>query len=149
MDSPCPALDPHFCRHHLGRHNPLLHRLDAQFTELESGKEKGAGKSDAGVWMVHSGGFYLIDKQKRPQLMPQVLHWFKWNQRSQVQRHPAVRHALLPRAMMTDFEDAKISNGAAVGISVGLLLVGWAVYDFLGARHSRRMNSSASSFHFC
>jgi len=22
--------------------------------------------------------FYLIEKQKRPQLMPQVLHWFKW-----------------------------------------------------------------------
>ena len=30
------------------------------------------------VWMVHSGGFYIVDKQKRPELLNQTLHWFKW-----------------------------------------------------------------------
>ena len=28
------------------------------------------------VWMVHSGGFYLVEKQKNPQLLTQTLHWF-------------------------------------------------------------------------
>src|SRR4051812_27444647 len=30
------------------------------------------------VWMVHSGGFYIVDKQKVPEMLPKTLHWFKW-----------------------------------------------------------------------
>src|SRR3954468_7534900 len=30
------------------------------------------------LWMVHGGGFYLVEKQKWPELMPRTLHWFKW-----------------------------------------------------------------------
>ena len=30
------------------------------------------------LWMVHGGGFYLVEKQKWPEVMPRVLHWFKW-----------------------------------------------------------------------
>jgi len=27
---------------------------------------------------VHGGGFYLVEKQKWPEIMPRALHWFKW-----------------------------------------------------------------------
>lgn len=30
------------------------------------------------LWMVHGGGFYLVEKQKWPEVMPRTLHWFKW-----------------------------------------------------------------------
>ena len=30
------------------------------------------------LWMVHGGGFYFVQKQKQPKLMPMKLHWFKW-----------------------------------------------------------------------
>src|SRR5215831_1072994 len=30
------------------------------------------------VWMVHSGGFYLVQRQKSPKVMPGKLHWFRW-----------------------------------------------------------------------
>lgn len=30
------------------------------------------------MWMVHGGGFFLVEKQKWPELMPRRLHWFKW-----------------------------------------------------------------------
>jgi len=30
------------------------------------------------LWMVHGGGFYLVQKQKWPEIMPRTLHWFKW-----------------------------------------------------------------------
>jgi|CXWL01.1.fsa_nt_gi uncharacterized membrane protein len=30
------------------------------------------------LWMVHGGGFYLVEKQKWPEIMPRTLHWFKW-----------------------------------------------------------------------
>ena len=28
--------------------------------------------------MVHSGGFYQVEKQKVPAVMPEKLHWFRW-----------------------------------------------------------------------
>src|SRR6266851_5000749 len=30
------------------------------------------------VWMVHSGGFYVVEKQRVPEAMPEKLHWFRW-----------------------------------------------------------------------
>src|ERR1041384_2258184 len=50
--------------------------LDGRFEELSKEPDKPGGKKI--VWMVHSGGFYAVEKQKVPQLMPTTLHWFKW-----------------------------------------------------------------------
>lgn len=47
--------------------------LDGRFTELE--KQANEGEP---VYMVHSGGFYVIEKQKAPKIVPAKLHWFKW-----------------------------------------------------------------------
>src|SRR5689334_3430759 len=30
------------------------------------------------LWMVHGGGYYVVEKQKYPRTMPATLHWFKW-----------------------------------------------------------------------
>src|SRR5580658_1013965 len=51
--------------------------LDGRFVELEEKAEKGE-PADKYVWMVHSGGFYQVEKQKRPKEMPPTLHWFRW-----------------------------------------------------------------------
>jgi len=38
-----------------------------------------AGENVSGqLWMVHGGGFYLVEKQTKPRIMPRTLHWFKW-----------------------------------------------------------------------
>ena len=38
-----------------------------------------AGDNVSGqLWMVHGGGFYLVEKQTKPIVMPRTLHWFKW-----------------------------------------------------------------------
>lgn len=47
--------------------------LDGRFTELEASAKEGRN-----VWMVHSGGFYVVEKHKSPASMPERLHWFKW-----------------------------------------------------------------------
>ena len=109
--------------------------LDGRFSELEKLAEKGDGKSEKNVWMVHSGGFYLVEKQKRPQMLPQVLHWFKWESFI-----TWITGILLFGLMyyhgkkMIEFEDWPYSNGAAIGISVGFLLLGWVVYDLLWSK---------------
>ena len=84
------------------------------------------------VWMVHSGGFYLIEKQKRPQLMPQVLHWFKWESAiTWLSGVLLLGLVYYHGALMVELEDARISNVTAMWISLGLMLAGWVVYDFL------------------
>ena len=46
--------------------------LDARLHEEEAGD----AKAKAQVWMVHSGGFYVVEKEKRPGT--RTLHWFRW-----------------------------------------------------------------------
>jgi len=104
--------------------------LDGRFSELEE-KAK-TEKTEGGVWMVHSGGFYLIEKQKRPQLMPQVLHWFKWESAiTWLSGILLLGLVYYHGALMVELEDARISNVTAMWISLGLMLAGWVVYDFL------------------
>src|SRR5438552_8296823 len=31
-----------------------------------------------GVWMVHSGGFYLVEKRQDPRVDPASIHWFRF-----------------------------------------------------------------------
>src|SRR5262249_7047935 len=56
--------------------------LDGRFSELDT--QTGGSAADANrkceksIWMVHSGGFYRVEKQKTPSVMPEKLHWFKW-----------------------------------------------------------------------
>ena len=30
------------------------------------------------LWLVHSGGFYVVERQRVPENLPQTLHWFRW-----------------------------------------------------------------------
>ena len=50
--------------------------LDARLTE----EEKALLNTDkaAQIWMVHSGGFYVVEKRKVPDELSRKLHWFKW-----------------------------------------------------------------------
>jgi len=106
--------------------------LDGRFADLEE-QSKGAKPGEKQfVWMVHSGGFYAVEKQKIPQLMPPMLHWFKW-EAAITWITGFLLFALLfyHGGYLVSLEDAPIGKGAAIGLSVGLLLTGWAVYDVL------------------
>src|SRR5438270_6089687 len=84
------------------------------------------------VWMVHSGGFYVVDKQKEPKLLDQTLHWFRWEAAftwlSGVLLFILVYYSA---AMMIDNDVRDMSFPVAVAISVGAMVIGWLVYDFL------------------
>src|SRR5437867_13052265 len=51
------------------------------FTWLDktlTAEEAGASENAPGrVWMVHSGGFYAVERQKAG-ILPKKLHWFRW-----------------------------------------------------------------------
>src|SRR5438132_12604960 len=50
--------------------------LDGQFGRLE--KKVAASETASAVWMVHSGGFYSVEKQESLGVLPQQVHWFRW-----------------------------------------------------------------------
>ena len=81
------------------------------------------------LWMVHGGGFYFLEKQKIPEMMPQKLHWFKWEAAA-----TWVSGALLlgflyymGGYLVEPTQDFAI----AAGVAIGLVIVGWGVYDGL------------------
>jgi uncharacterized membrane protein len=106
--------------------------LDGRFSELEEQSKDAKPDEKHFVWMVHSGGFYAVEKQKIPKLMPSTLHWFKWEAGiTWITGFLLFGLLFYHGGYLINFEDAPISKGAAIGLSFGLLLAGWVVYDLL------------------
>jgi len=107
--------------------------LDGRFTELEHSAKDSPGKEpEKFVWMVHSGGFYLVEKQKNPQLLTQTLHWFKWEAATTwLTGFVLFCYMYYDHGLLVNFEDSPISKAAAIWLSLGMLAAGWAVYDLL------------------
>jgi len=82
--------------------------------------------------MVHSGGFYRVEKQKVPNVMPEKLHWFRWE--AAITWLSGVLLLIMVYfhgGLMINFEDSPIGLGTAIWLSVGLLVAAWPVYDLL------------------
>lgn len=106
--------------------------LDGRFSELEEQSKDTKPDEKHFVWMVHSGGFYAVDKQKIPKLMPSRLHWFKWEAGiTWITGFLLFGLLFYHGGYLINFDEPPISKPAAIGLSFGLLLGGWAVYDLL------------------
>jgi uncharacterized membrane protein len=111
--------------------------LDGRFTELEkliaaSSKPGTADPADKTVWMVHSGGFYSVEKQTVPSVMPEKLHWFRWEAAlTWLSGFLLLGMIYYRHGFLVPMEDARLSSGAAIGLSLGMIVGGWLVYDFL------------------
>ena len=108
--------------------------LDGRFVELE--KKAAQNPADKNpeklVWMVHSGGFYLVEKEKNPRLLSQTLHWFKW-EAGITWITGILLFALMyyDGSLLVSFEDSPISLKTAIWLSIGMIAAGWVVYDLL------------------
>jgi uncharacterized membrane protein len=83
------------------------------------------------VWMVHSGGLYVVNKTGKPS-PDHTLHWFKWE--AAMTWLSGVLLLVLVYYMggaMLDGDPDKPSFPVAVGIGIGTIIVGWIVYDLL------------------
>jgi uncharacterized membrane protein len=80
--------------------------------------------TEKNVWMVHSGGFYIVDKQKVPELRDQTLHWFRWE--------AALTWLSGILLLILVYYTGGIMTGARqIEISVAAIIVGWLIYDLL------------------
>ncbi|MGH7730578.1 MAG: urate hydroxylase PuuD, partial [Candidatus Eiseniibacteriota bacterium] len=85
--------------------------------------------------MVHSGGFYIVEKRRiGPGEVPAVLHWFKWEAMLTWISGIAllvVVYYLSGGAYLLDPAVSGLTRSAATALGVGVLTVGWLVYDLL------------------
>jgi uncharacterized membrane protein len=87
------------------------------------------------VWMVHSGGFYQVRKLTAPSAV-HTLHWFKWEAAfTWLTGIVLLVVVYYLGGLMSDGEPGKLSNAQAIGVGVGVMIVGWLVYDLILARH--------------
>jgi len=98
----------------------------------EADRERGvAGES----WEIHGGGFYQVQKYRvAPQVLPEPLHWFKWEAYTTWLSGFALLIVLYyahADTYLIDKSVADLSTWEAIAISVGLLVAAWFVYDAL------------------
>jgi uncharacterized membrane protein len=99
----------------------------------EEDRERGVGGES---WEIHGGGFYRVEKfAVAPERLPETLHWTKW----QAYTTWASGFALLIVLYYLNADvylvgPSSLATGWLIAISVGLLAVGWVVYDLLCRR---------------
>jgi uncharacterized membrane protein len=89
--------------------------------------------SQGKIYMVHSGAFYEVEKKLlAPGELPRELHWFKWQNGitwltgiSLLVIVYFMNHAAFLMRSPTD------DPNLLIGVSLGSLVVGWALYDTL------------------
>jgi uncharacterized membrane protein len=97
--------------------------LDARLTE----EEKAALNTGVTpqVWMVHSGGFYVVERRKIPDLASRTLHWFRWEAGTTWLSGFALLVLIyyLGGGALIDRDVRDISVGTAVAVGIGGLIV--------------------------
>jgi uncharacterized membrane protein len=97
-----------------------------------SDESKGVGGE---VWSVHGGGFYHAQKYKlAPSVLPETLHWFKWEAYSTWWSGMFLLILLYwygAEVYLIDPTVAELTPIVAVAIAAALIVGGWVVYDLL------------------
>jgi uncharacterized membrane protein len=102
--------------------------LDGQFSKLET--KAAAGQTAPALWMVHSGGFYTVEKQKSLKVGREQVHWFRWEAMLTWLSGILLLFLLYyfgGGLIDTDVADISLAQGIAIG--VGVIVFGWFVYD--------------------
>ncbi len=85
------------------------------------------------LWMVHSGGFYRIEKRLLGAgEVPPVLHWFKWEAFITATSGLALLVLVYHwGGLVLDSGETTLGPWSAFGLAIGVLAAGWFAYDAL------------------
>ena len=105
--------------------------LDARLTEEE--KAALSTGTTAQVWMVHSGGFYVVERRKIPDLVSRTLHWFRWEAGTTWLSGFALLVLVyyLGGGALIDPDVRNLSLGVAVALGIGIIFACGFVYDMM------------------
>jgi uncharacterized membrane protein/plastocyanin len=106
--------------------------LDPRIEVNERTKAKGI---EGELWMVHSGGFYDVEKTLvAPKVMPEKLHWFKWEAAFTLLSGWLLLDIVFFQGGGVTLVDPNVSDlspGAATAMVIAILIGSWFVYDLL------------------
>lgn len=106
------------------------------------------------IWLIHSGGFYLVEKNKgerRPAgalALPNPLHWFKWQAYTTWLSGAALLIVVYyagGRALLVDPARADISPTVGLAIAAGTIALAWVLYELVWRTIGRNAPKSAGA----
>jgi uncharacterized membrane protein len=101
--------------------------LDGQFGKLAKGAASAAPPQ---VWMVHSGGFYTVEKKSTLSVGPEQVRWFRWEALMTWLSGMALLFLVYYSSSgLVDADVADISQARGIAIGLAVLAGGWLVYD--------------------
>jgi len=113
----------------------LFNWLDRSLQAPEAGAATQTPKPIGRIWLLHSGGFYYVEKTLLEGLpMPQPMHWFKWQAYSTWLSGMTLLIAVYwvgGRAILEDPTVKPITHFHAVRVGVMAIVVGWALYELM------------------
>ena len=102
------------------------------------------------LWMVHSGGFYVVEKQETPERLPKTLHWFRWEAAlTWLSGLGLLLLVYYAGGLLVDDRVADIGVATAGAIGLGLLVAAWFVYDGLCHTPLGRSDLGLAASGFC
>jgi len=104
------------------------------FTWFEAHFEPSPERSNSAgeLWMVHSGGFYKVEKHMAPLVLPRALHWFRWEAAlTWMSGMGLLLLVYYAGGLLVDDRVADIGVGTAASIGLAVLASSWFVYDAL------------------
>ncbi|HEX2190426.1 MAG TPA: urate hydroxylase PuuD [Longimicrobiaceae bacterium] len=113
---------------------------------------KGGGEGVQGeVWLLHSGGFYLLRKDLAGWDRDRPLHWFKWQAYTTWLTGAALLVVVYYAgggALLVDPAVADIAPATAVAVAAGTLVSAWLAYDLALGRLLSRMGGAGAAAGF-
>jgi uncharacterized membrane protein len=101
--------------------------LDGQFNKLAKSAPANTSPS---IWMVHSGGFYAVDRQKSLRVGPEQVKWFRWEAlMTWLSGMVLLVLVYYSSSGLIDPDIADISQARGVAIGLDLIVGGWILYD--------------------
>jgi uncharacterized membrane protein len=116
----------------------LFNWLDRSLVQAKDPRDKdaaAAGRLLGSIWLLHSGGFYEVEKKFLPPgELPTPLHWFKWQSYTTWMSGIALLVLVYyagGAAFLVDPSVADLSHGQAVAAGVAFIAGGLLLYDGL------------------
>jgi uncharacterized membrane protein len=119
--------------------------LDGEFGKLA--KTAAVNGANPSVWMVHSGGFYTVEKRKSLNVGPELVRWFRWEAlMTWLSGMVLLFLVYYSSSGLIDTDVANISQGAGIAIGLAMLAMGWIIYDVAARSPLGRSEASFAGF---
>lgn len=84
---------------------------------------------ETNVWMIHSGGFYVVGREKSPAAAPPRLHWFRFEALTTWATGMVMLVMVYYVGELMVDERSTMSHGVAVAVALGIIAAAWIAYD--------------------